>query len=207
MKIIVFGATGRVGRCVVAQALESGHQVTAFVRDPRKLQAAGSISIATGDVRDSASVRSALQPGFEAVVVCIGEGALRKSTIVTEGVRRIIEGMKERSIERYLGVSGTAEMPRKTFFGSVSTALMKATPVGHAVRDHDGAFKQVANSGLKWVLAGCPYIKDGPRRGDYRTSLVYSGGFKIIHPPDVADFLLRELREERCTGNIVGIWY
>lgn len=33
MKIIVFGATGAVGRHVVKQALEKGFEVTAFVRN------------------------------------------------------------------------------------------------------------------------------------------------------------------------------
>jgi hypothetical protein len=57
------------------------------------------------------------------------------------------------------------------------------------------------------MLAGCPYIKDGPRRGGYRTSLVFPGGWKIIHPPDVADLLVHELTEEKFTGSVVGIWY
>ncbi|WP_422822756.1 NAD(P)H-binding protein [Ureibacillus thermosphaericus] len=33
MKIIVFGATGAVGRHVVKQTLEKGFEVTAFVRN------------------------------------------------------------------------------------------------------------------------------------------------------------------------------
>ena len=50
-------------------------------------------------------------------------------------------------------------------------------------------------------------FKDGPGRGSYRTSLVYPGGFKIIHPPDVADLIVRELTEQKYTGEVVGIWY
>ena len=34
MKIIIFGATGTVGRHLVEQALLQGHQVTAFAREP-----------------------------------------------------------------------------------------------------------------------------------------------------------------------------
>jgi uncharacterized protein YbjT (DUF2867 family) len=37
MKIAIFGATGGTGRLVVEQALEAGHEVIAFVRDPSKL--------------------------------------------------------------------------------------------------------------------------------------------------------------------------
>ncbi|WP_157880486.1 NAD(P)H-binding protein, partial [Streptomyces katrae] len=37
MKITVFGATGGVGREVVRQGLAAGHEVTAVVRDPARL--------------------------------------------------------------------------------------------------------------------------------------------------------------------------
>jgi nucleoside-diphosphate-sugar epimerase len=35
MRLIVFGASGKTGREIVTQALERGHQVTAFVRRPK----------------------------------------------------------------------------------------------------------------------------------------------------------------------------
>ena len=37
MKLIIFGSTGSTGRQVVTQALEQGHDVTAFARSPEKL--------------------------------------------------------------------------------------------------------------------------------------------------------------------------
>src|SRR5687768_11152507 len=36
-KILVFGASGGTGRQIVSQALEQGHEVTAFVRGPSKV--------------------------------------------------------------------------------------------------------------------------------------------------------------------------
>ncbi len=208
MRIIVFGATGRVGKCIVEQAIQAGHDVTAFVRDRNRVNVApASASIVEGNVLEPASVRAALTPGFDAVVVAIGETKLKPSSIVTDSMHVIIGEMKHCGLDRILMVSGTAEMPRKTFLGRLSTSLMKLTPVGHPVRDHDRAFEELKNSGLKWMLAGCPYIKDGPRRGTYHTSLVYSGGFKLIHPPDVADLIVRELAEKKYTGCVVGVWY
>lgn len=38
MKLLIFGATGTIGRPVVEQALEQGHIVTAFAHIPAKLQ-------------------------------------------------------------------------------------------------------------------------------------------------------------------------
>ena len=36
MKVLVFGASGATGSNFVSQALEKGHHVRAFVRDPSK---------------------------------------------------------------------------------------------------------------------------------------------------------------------------
>jgi uncharacterized protein YbjT (DUF2867 family) len=38
MTILVFGASGMTGSEVAFQALQKGHKVTAFVRDPAKLK-------------------------------------------------------------------------------------------------------------------------------------------------------------------------
>ncbi|MEP5568991.1 MAG: NAD(P)H-binding protein, partial [Halioglobus sp.] len=38
MKVIVFGATGSVGRLAVKSLLADGHEVTAFARRPRGLE-------------------------------------------------------------------------------------------------------------------------------------------------------------------------
>jgi len=38
MKVIVFGATGSIGRLAVDALLKAGHTVTAFARNPEKLK-------------------------------------------------------------------------------------------------------------------------------------------------------------------------
>ena len=40
LKIVVLGATGQTGQCVVTQALEAGHDVTAVVRNHAKMTTA-----------------------------------------------------------------------------------------------------------------------------------------------------------------------
>ena len=49
--IVVFGATGRSGSAVVRRALERGHSVTAFVRNPGKVTVSDpKLRTVTGDV-------------------------------------------------------------------------------------------------------------------------------------------------------------
>ena len=37
MKVVLFGATGGIGKWVLKHALDEGHEVTAFVRNPKKI--------------------------------------------------------------------------------------------------------------------------------------------------------------------------
>ena len=37
MRLVILGATGRTGQCLLQQALNNGHEVIAFVRDPQKI--------------------------------------------------------------------------------------------------------------------------------------------------------------------------
>jgi putative NADH-flavin reductase len=38
VKIIIFGATGGIGRLLVKQALDNGYNVRAYIRNPSKLK-------------------------------------------------------------------------------------------------------------------------------------------------------------------------
>lgn len=76
MRVLVFGATGRVGAAVVEQARSEGHDVTAFVRDPKRLKtAAKNIAIVVGDVYEPESIVTAIRPGFD----CGSDGGRRRS--------------------------------------------------------------------------------------------------------------------------------
>jgi len=206
MRIVVFGATGRVGRSFTTKAAAAGHEVLAFVRTPDATGGEG-IRQFQGDVRDRDAVRTVLSHECDAVVCCIGEAGLKPSTIVTDAFTSIVDAMTALNLKRFLAVSGSAEMNQMTVGGKIYTAILKRTPVGHAIRDHDGGLKVVQQSSLQWTLAGCNYLSDGPERGRYKTSLVFPGGFKKIHPADVAAFLLKETEVPTFRNEVVGIWY
>ena len=61
MKVTVFGATGGIGRHVVAALLADGHDVTAYVRNPGKLgHSAPRLVTVTGQLSDEALIRRAV---------------------------------------------------------------------------------------------------------------------------------------------------
>jgi putative NADH-flavin reductase len=71
MRLLVFGASGPLGRAITEAALAAGHQVTAFVRTPGRLGGHPALSEMTGDVLDAESVAAAV-PGHDAVISALG---------------------------------------------------------------------------------------------------------------------------------------
>jgi len=100
MNLLAFGATGSVGRQVVAQALEKGHSVTAFVRDPAKLDIADpQLQVFQGNVLDPCAVEAAMH-GHDAVLCALGAG--RKGVVRSEGTCNIIRAMEKSGVSRLI---------------------------------------------------------------------------------------------------------
>lgn len=72
MKLLVFGATGGTGSRLVQQALQQGHVVTAFVRDPAKIRFSHErLRVVRGDILDENSIDAAMA-GQEGVLSALG---------------------------------------------------------------------------------------------------------------------------------------
>lgn len=69
MKIAVFGATGRIGRLIAAEAARRGHHVTALSRNPADLPSG--LEWQSGDLADRAKVAD-VAAGHDAVVTANG---------------------------------------------------------------------------------------------------------------------------------------
>src|SRR5436305_14242764 len=107
MNLTVFGATGGVGREVVTQALDAGHHVTVYVRNPDKLPLAHpNLTVISGEFTDREAVQRAVS-GADAVISALGPSLDRKATGMPlgEGTRTILEALRAEGVERYLGMA------------------------------------------------------------------------------------------------------
>jgi nucleoside-diphosphate-sugar epimerase len=58
MKVLIFGATGSIGRELVEQALAKGYAVTVFMRNPAKVDLEhADVTVAQGDIMDPLSTK------------------------------------------------------------------------------------------------------------------------------------------------------
>jgi putative NADH-flavin reductase len=207
MKIIIFGATGSMGRQVVNQALAQGHLVTAFVRDAAKLGISHhNLQIATGDVMDPVSVKNAIH-GHDAVLVSIGAG--RKGTVRSEGTRNVINAMESAGVRRLVCQSSLGVGDSRSNLNAFWKYIMFGLLLRPAYKDHGRQEQHVRQSNLDWTIVRPGAFIDGELTGQYRHG--FSSKDKTtrlkISRNDVADFMLKQLFEHKYLHRSPGLSY
>ena len=101
LTVLVVGATGSIGRHVVAEAVAAGHRVRALVRDPLKAeQVLAGAEIVVGDVTRPETLATAVE-GIDAVVQTLGSDGLSKvgaRAVDYEGVRNVLTAIGNRPV-------------------------------------------------------------------------------------------------------------
>jgi putative NADH-flavin reductase len=88
LRILIYGATGKVGRPTVTEALNRGHLVTAVSRDPSRItQTHVNLTAVKGDILDTESVANLVAD--QDVVIISVRGALGRSKDPNDAVPRI----------------------------------------------------------------------------------------------------------------------
>jgi len=118
LKILVYGASGKVGSQVVNEALDRGHRVTAVSRDPTRINRAHDhLSVVRGDVLDPQSIAS-LVVGQDVVIISV-RGVIGKSKDPNDAVPRIavenvVNALRDINVDAarliHIGGSGSLEV-------------------------------------------------------------------------------------------------
>jgi putative NADH-flavin reductase len=202
MNVTVFGATGGVGREVVTQALDAGHHVTAYLRNPAKLTVTHrNLMVITGELTDRDAVQRAVH-GADAVISAVGPSLDRKATgmPLVEGTRTIVDAMRAEGVERYIGMATPSlSDPRdgSSLFGRL-VPFMGRTFLKRAYQELLDMSRIVTDSELDWTIARFTQPKDGARKDTVRAG--YLGRDKIrasITRADIAAFLLDQPTDTR----------
>ncbi|OJH36601.1 NAD(P)-dependent oxidoreductase [Cystobacter ferrugineus] len=196
MRLTVFGATGRVGHTLVHDALGQGHEVTAYVRDPKRLGLKhGKLHIKKGSLEDGTTVAEALR-GSDVVVSAIGaRDATHPVSVVTHATRSIIAAMKGEGVQRLVSVGAAGLLPHAA--GGLTGEHGLPPFLRHAFEDHRGALLALQESGLDWVVVCPPVMPSGLKTGKYRVAVeALPAGGRQVYAEDVADFTLKA-----ATGN------
>lgn len=204
MKIIVFGATGGVGRHVVNQALQTGDEVTAFVRDLTKLQIENDhLHVVRGDATNAEEVSAAIA-GHDAVISCLGSNKMvAKSTQLEEMTQHIVAGMEAHHVKRIVYTASAGinnELP-----GVGGKMVMKM--LQNVLTDHRHAVDLIqAHKDLQYTIVRPLGLTNDDYTGEYREAKEgVPENARNIPRADVAHFILKALGDDTYIGESVGI--
>jgi putative NADH-flavin reductase len=207
MKVVIFGSTGSIGRHLVVQALEQEHTVSAFARNPAKLELEhANLTAVQGDALDSTSVKRAVH-GQDAVLCSLGAGA--KGAARSEGTRNIIRAMEKAGVSRFVCLSTLGVGDSRANLGFFWKHLMFGLLLRRAYADHVSQEDYVKESRLDWTIVRPGAFTDGNRTGVYRHG--FPGTDKTIEGKisraDVADFMFKQLTDRTYLRETPGLSY
>lgn len=208
MNVLIFGATGKTGRFLISEGLKEGYRITAFIRNINGLTIKdNNLLLFQGSILNSKDIKEAMV-GQDVVICVLGNktsSALWKSnTVISDGVRNIISEMKIQSVKRFLFVSsfGVVEeifLPEKLVIRTVLKNIFAEIPKQEEL---------VRHSGLDWTVVRPARLVDSRRTGKYKIgNILPIHLFSKISRADVADFLLKIIKDPNYIGRTVTISY
>jgi putative NADH-flavin reductase len=203
MQLLILGATGKTGSQLVQQALQRGHELTAFVRSPDKISnRPAALRVVEGDPLDAAQLTAAL-PGHTAVLSALGPSpreAFRPSTLLARAAASTVSAMTTAGVQRLAIASAAVLCPEPGVYFAFFRWLLRE----HA-RDLTAMESVVRESGLVWTIARPPRLVDsGDARYASRTDALppktRSMSFRAL-----AAFMLDCIEQQTHAGEVVGL--
>jgi len=206
MKILILGASGRVGSHMVELALKDQHEVTLLVRNPDKIpHHQQQLRVIQGDVLNKQDVEQAMV-NIDVVVSALNTDG---GDTLSASLPLILEAMTKQLVKRIITI-GTAGILQSrvtpTILRYQSTESKRKSTV--AAQEHQRVFEQLQQSAMDWTIVCPTYLPDGAWTGNYRVerNFLPEGGSQIS-VADTADFAYQQIFREDFLRTRVGIAY
>ena len=211
MKLLIFGATGNTGKKLVMQALEQGHIVTAFARNPTDVKTKhDKLSVMKGDILDYVSVQRAMK-GQDAVISALGIKTLKKNTILSDGTKNIINAMEKYGVKRFICMSSIGvgnSIQQKKELGFLYNHIMIPFVLKNMFTDKEVQEHYIKESNLNWTIVRPAILTKGKRTGKAKCYSHDDKNIKAkISRADVADYMLKQLSDKTNIHKTISLSY
>ena len=210
MKLLIIGGTGGIGRELIKQALESGHIVSALIRNPKNLKIEHpNLKIIEGNVLDFDKVKMSVS-GQDAVISSLGHKRFFiKTTILSEGTKNIIQAMELQNVKRFICITSLGINNSRFKMGLYYTLFVIPVIIFFYFWDKSKQEKLIQNSKLDWTIVRPGQLTNGKKRGKYKHGLNVGNYIltKMISRADVAHFILSQLNDKAYVHQTPGITY
>ncbi len=207
MKIVVFGASGKTGKLLVAEALAAGHQVIAYVRNRDSFPSNHpNLQAVEGLLNEKDKLQAAIV-GADACVSTLGGTSLtRHNPDIMQGIDTIVDLMEAAGVRRFVYMSSIGAGESRSYMPRFMRFLILDIFLRVAIADHNTNEKRITDSKLQWTIVRPGSLTDGPKTGNLKhgsEATLLKGNPKISRS-NVAAFLLQSLAEGSYLNK--GVW-
>ena len=182
MKILVIGASGRVGSDLVEQLLSENHQVIGTTRDKEKLFEADNYSQLDLDLLASKdSIQAQMDSDIEAVYFVAGSGGSDVLEVDLHGAVKSMQAAQDKGIDRYIMLSAVFSLDTSKWTSPAVEQLK-----GYYIAKHYADQWLVNNSTLDYTIVQPGALKERQGTGEIAVNADEAGENAIV---DVASTL------------------
>lgn len=208
MKVLVIGGTGGTGKRIITQALEKGHDVSALVRNPKKVkQTHPRLRIMKGDVLHPDTLKNACM-GQDVVLCALGHKKFFiKTTILSRGTQNLIAAMQANDVRRLICVTALGINDSRFKLGLYYTLFVHPVILFFYFKDKEKQERIIMNSDLDWTIVRPGQLTNARLKKRY----VHGRGLghyiltKMISRADVAHFILTVLEKQLYLKKVAEI--
>lgn len=204
MKLVIFGASGRMGRELLKQALAQGHSVTVLTRDPTNFFSTDpGLEIVQGNALNPPNVESVVA-GKEAVFSTLGPVPNSPPDLLTRSVGNIIAAMDRFGVKRLIlqtgaNVTDPRDEPSR---GQEARISFMSTVSAQELADLTNMVAAIKASDLDWTIVRTALLSDAPPLGNYRVGYYPPSNTSSIPRADLAAFMLKQLTDNTYVGGM-----
>jgi uncharacterized protein len=207
MKIVIFGATGIVGKHLIKLALFKEYTVVAYGRNVHELideqERNENLILVKGGLFDKGDVEDAIKKAD--VIFSVISGVIESNDHTRSlGMKNIIAAMQKNNVKRIVALGGIGCLKSEDgkFLYETEDFPEDLKPV---TTEHLKALQYLQESDLDWTFVCPPTINDDEVTGKYTIIKEFATNVTNINSGDVAQFMLQEAVNNAFVNTTVNI--
>ncbi|WP_428070281.1 NAD(P)-dependent oxidoreductase [Chryseobacterium gambrini] len=200
-KVIVFGATGLMGKQIVKENIKAGNEVSVYIRQTEYPE---NVNIITGELDDESKIAAAIK-NFDVVVSAVGNRNYEDPTMVVAPVGKLLAKLvsdDQRLI--IVGGSGLTLHDSKTLRRDLAG---QPEFLKNQRADHWETYTNIAPLDINYLFICPTMVVEGDADGNYLSQENYfpKSEAKQISAGNVGHFIATEIVENKFNKTRIGL--
>ncbi len=199
MKIVVVGASGKTGRLVIEEAVNTGYEVIAYVRTKESVKLVHpNLTIVEGQLNEKDKLKTVLS-GADVCVSTLGGASLTKhSRALVEGIDVIVGLLEELKVKRFIYMSSIGAGSSRYFMPQPFRFFIADLLLRVPLADHTKNENRIMKSQLDWTILRPGGLIDGAKSETLKhgSESLSMKGNQTISRASVAAFIVNQLTDK-----------